>query len=68
MLDGQGSQMGVGCEVSAGAQRLEQFADNLQVVRAGMHDGRGRLLQPGSHQIKSCIDGQRAPEQDPVEW
>ena len=56
VLDGQGRQMGVGCEVAAGAQRLEQFADKLQVARTGMHDGRGRLVQPGSHQIKSCID------------
>ena len=57
MLDGQGSQVSVGCEIPAGAQRQEQLAENLQVARTGMHDSRGRLIQPGSHQIKRCIDG-----------
>jgi len=56
VLDGQSSQVCVGCEISAGAQRREQLAKNLQMARAGMHDRGGRLIQPGSHQVKSCID------------
>jgi hypothetical protein len=57
MLDGQGSQVSVGYEISAGAQRQEQLVENLPVARTGMHDGCGRLIQPGSHQIESCIEG-----------
>ena len=57
MLDGQGSQVSVGREIAAGAKRPEQLAQNLQVSRTGMHDSRGRLFQPGSHQSKSRIDG-----------
>src|ERR1039457_3470707 len=63
VLDGESSQVRVGGEISARAQRPEQLADKLQVARAGMHDGRRRLIQPGSHQVKSRIYGQRTPEQ-----
>lgn len=63
VLDRQCSQVRVGCEIAAGAQRRDQLAENRQVARTRMHDGRGRPIQPGSHQIKSGIHGQRAPEQ-----
>ena len=63
MLDRQGSKVSVGCEVSAGAQRLKQVAENGQVARTGMHDCRRRLIQPRSHQIESRIRTQRAREQ-----
>ena len=57
VLDGHCSQVSVGREISAGPQRPEQLAENLQVARTGMRDGRGWLIQPGSHQIKSRTDG-----------
>src|SRR6266566_6880336 len=63
VLDGQGSKVCVGCKISAGAQRQEQLAENPQVARTGMHDSRGRLIQPGSHKFKRFAHRQRAPEQ-----
>jgi hypothetical protein len=63
MFNSQSSQVSVGREIPAGAHSQEQLAKNVQVARTGMDDCRGRLIQPGSHQIKSCLDRQRAPEQ-----
>src|SRR5580658_2393392 len=59
----QSSQVSVGREIPAGTHSQEQLAKNVQVARTGMDDCHGRLIQPGSHQIKSCLDRQRAPEQ-----
>ena len=63
VFDSNGSQVSVGCKVSAGTQRREQFAQNCQVARTGMHDSHGGLIQPRSQQIEGCTRRQRAPEQ-----
>ena len=63
VLDGQGSQMCVRCEISARAQMQEQLPKNREVARTWMHDGSRSLIEPGSHNFESRIHRQWIPKQ-----
>lgn len=55
--------MGIGCEIPPGTQRLNRIAKNPQMIRAWMHDRRGRLIEPRRYEVKGGIYPQWIPEQ-----
>jgi hypothetical protein len=56
MLEGECGEVGIGCQVAAGAQRKQEVAQHLSVARAWMDYGYGRLFEPGIHDVEGSFD------------
>src|ERR1700730_6547423 len=63
MLDSHGGQMCIGCEISTGASRQEQFSHESKMARAGVNHSDQRLFQPGLDDVERRFWGQGIPEQ-----